>query len=97
MNFGCILETRVNESKAEGILNKVFSQWSHMTNYEHSQGGRICLVWRDGVCMTPVYKTDQLITCSVGLLDKEEFFFTCVYANKMDEGRKGLWEDLCHH
>ena len=82
---------------AGGILNKVFSQWSHMTNYEHSQGGRIWLVWHGGVCMTPVYKTDQIITCSVGLLGEEEFFFTCVYASNTAEGRKGLWEDLCHH
>lgn len=97
MSFGCILETKVKESKAEGTLNKVFSQWSHMTNYEHSKGGRIWLVWCDGVCMILVYKTDHLITCFVGLLEKEEFFFTCVYANNTAEGRNGLWEDLCHH
>ncbi|XP_048634963.1 uncharacterized protein LOC125608589 [Brassica napus] len=68
-----------------------------MTNYEHSQGGRIWLVWRDEVSMIPVYKTDQLITCSVKLPDQEEFFFTCVYANNLAEDRRELWEDLCHH
>lgn len=64
MNFWCILETRVKESKAEGILNKVFDGWSHMTNYEYSSGGRIWLVWRDDVRMTPVCKSDQFIKCS---------------------------------
>lgn len=91
------METRVRESKADGILKKVFKDWSFMTNYEHSQGGRIWLVWRDEVSMIPVYKTDQLITCSVKLPDQEEFFFTCVYANNLAEDRRELWEDLCHH
>lgn len=69
--FGCILETRVKEKKAEDMLDSVFRGWSHMMNYEYSQGGRIWLVWREGVRMTPVYKSDQLITCSVALRDQE--------------------------
>lgn len=47
--------------------------------------------------MTPVYKTDQLITCSVGLQGQEEFFCSFIYASNTMEGRKELWEDLCHH
>ena len=66
----------------------MFKGWVSITNYEFSQGGRIWLVWRDEVCLTPVYKTDQLITCSVALQGQEEFFFTCVYANNTVEGRK---------
>lgn len=97
MSFGCILETRVKESKSDGVLKKVFKDWSYMTNYEHNQCGRIWLVWREEVNMIPVYKTDQLITCSVRLPDQEEFFYTCIYANNLSEGRKELWEDLCHH
>ena len=97
MKFGCILETRVKESKVEKVLNTVFRDWSYMNNYEYSQGGRIWLVWREAVCMTPVYKTDQLITCSVCLQDQEEFFCTFVYASNLVIGRKELWEDLCHH
>lgn len=88
MSFGGILETRVKENKAERIIKKVFKGWVSITNYEFSQGGRIWLVWRDEVCLTPVYKTDQLITCSVALQGQEEFFFTCVYANNTVEGRK---------
>lgn len=72
----------------------MFKGWVSITNYEFSQGGRIWLVWRDEVCLTPVYKTDQLITCSVALQGQEEFFFTCVYANNTVEGKKELWEDL---
>lgn len=41
MRFGCILETRVKEGKAGKILKKVFKDWSSITNYEDSEGGRI--------------------------------------------------------
>ena len=73
LSFGCILETRVKESKAREILKKVFPGWSYITNYEHNRGGRIWLVWRDDVSMTPVYKSDQFITCSVELQGQEAF------------------------
>ena len=97
MKFGCIIETRVKEQKSVGVLNSVFSNWSSMTNYEYSQGGRIWLVLRDTVRMTPVYKTEQMITCSVGLKEEDEFFCTFIYENNLAEDRKELWEDMSHH
>lgn len=97
LKFGCILETRVKEVKSEKILKSVFHGWSAIINYEHSQGGRIWVLWKVSVRMTPVYKTDQLITCSVGLQDEEEFFCSFVYASNQSEERKELWADLCHH
>ena len=68
-----------------------------MTNYEHIQGGRIWLVLKDTICVTPVYKSDQMITCSVGMQGEEEFFCTFIYASNLVEGRKELWEDIFHH
>lgn len=97
MSFGSILETRVKESKAGNIFKKVFRGWNVMTNYEYSDGGRIWFVWKDDVRVTPVYKTDQLITYSVELQDQEIFFYTTVYAHNSVEGRKELWDDLCNH
>lgn len=67
MKFACLLETRVKERKSERILKEEFKDWSSITNYESSRGGRIWVLWRDSVCVTPVYKTDQLVTCSVGV------------------------------
>lgn len=58
MKFGCILETRVKEKKAEKILGSVFRGWSNITNYEESSGGEIWFLWRDSVRITPVYKSD---------------------------------------
>lgn len=97
MKFGCLLETRVKETKAERILKEEFKDWSMMNNYDCSQGGRIWVLWRDSVCMTPVYKSDQLITCSVGVEKEEDFFCTFVYARNQVEQRKELWDDLCDH
>ncbi|KAF8099069.1 hypothetical protein N665_0252s0008 [Sinapis alba] len=97
MKFGCILETKVKERKADIIMKEVFREWSTMINYECSQGGRIWVLWRDSVRMTPVYKSDQLITCSVGSEEEEEFYCSFIYASNQIEGRKELWEDLCHH
>ena len=53
--------------------------------------------WRESVRMTPVYKSDQLITCSVGLEGEEDFLCTFVYAKNQSEERKELWDDLCYH
>lgn len=64
--------------KGRRDFEKVFRDWSSMTNYEHSQGGRIWLVWRDTIRVTPVYKSDQMITCSVGMQGEEEFFCTFI-------------------
>lgn len=91
------METRVKEKKAKRILKTEFSEWSSTTNYEYNKGGRIWMIWRDMVRMTPVYKTDQLITCSVALQDEEEFFCSFIYASNQVEERQVLWEDLCHH
>ena len=41
MKFGCLLETRIKERNAERIMKEVFQEWSVMTNYDCSQGGRI--------------------------------------------------------
>lgn len=98
IQFGGILETRVKEGKAPCILNSVFGEWSYMSNYEFNQGGRIWVLWRDSVRISPGFKSDQLITCSVLLQgEEEEFFCSFVYALNTVEGRKSLWEDLMDH
>lgn len=95
--FGCIIETRVKESKAGKIVDEVFRDWNFMANYEHNRLGRLWVVWRPEVRMTPVYKSAQLITCSVLLPGEEEFFCSFIYAYNTMEERKDLWEDLrCH-
>lgn len=49
--------------------------------------------------LTPMFKSDQMITCSVLLEGREEeFLCSFIYASNFAEERKQLWEDLgAHH
>lgn len=96
--FGGLIETRVKEKKAEKIVSSVFQNWEFMSNYEHNNLGRIWVVWKPSVRLTPVFKSSQLVTCSVLLQGKEEEFFSSfVYALNTVEERKSLWEDIRNH
>lgn len=98
MQFGCLIETRVKERKARKIVSEVFAGWDSMTNYEHHNLGRIWVVWQQSVRMSPVYKSSQIITCSI-LMEgvEEEFFCSFIYAANGIEERKELWDDLRSH
>lgn len=98
LQFGCLLETRVKESRASNILSSIFSGWSSLNNYESHRLGHIWVVWRDSARLTPVFKSSQMIICSVLLEGREEeFFCSFVYASNFVEDRKILWEDICSH
>lgn len=96
--FGCILETRVKESRAASIASSVFRDWSFLSNYENYRLGRIWVVWSPKVRVTPCFKSGQVITCSI-LMDgmEEEIFCSFVYASNTMEERKELWNDLKNH
>ena len=97
-DFGCLIETKVKESRAEEIIKSVFKDWSVMTNYEDHRLRRIWLVWGGNVRVTPIYKTSQMITCSFYLEGRqEEFFVSFIYASNFVMKRKLLWNDLQHH
>lgn len=81
MQFGCLLETRVKEGNAPRIKSSVFQGWSFILNYELYRLGRIWVIWKDSARLTPVFKSDQMIMCSVLLEGKEEeFLCSFVYA-----------------
>lgn len=75
MKFGCLIETRVKENRAERIVSSVFRNWSTISNYENHRLGRIWVIWSPEVRVTPCFKSNQLITCSVLLEGMEEEFF----------------------
>ena len=96
--FGCLLETRVQENKMQELSEKLFPGWSVLTNYEFNRRGMIWVLWKSNVRLTPFYKSGQLITCSVKLEDQlEEFFCSFVYASNFVEERKNLWAELQDH
>ncbi|XP_056848880.1 uncharacterized protein LOC108820129 [Raphanus sativus] len=94
MSFGSILETRVKESKAENIFKKVFRGWNVMTNYEYSDGGRIWLVWKDDVRVTPGKKAQDLKifgTISCGMRDFQRMALRCNLSDMGYQGPKYTW------
>lgn len=96
--FGCLIETRVKESKVQNMVRKLFNDWSVLTNYEYNRRGRIWVLWREDVRLSPFYKSEQLITCSVKLENHDnEFFCSFVYASNFAEERKKLWMELRDH
>ena len=96
--FGCLIETRVKEIKAKEIVSSVFQGWDFVSNYEHNNLGRLWVVWKSSVRLTPVYKSNQLITVSVLLPgESEEFFCSFIYALNTMEERRSLWEDIVNH
>lgn len=96
--FGCLIETRVRESKAGRIVENVFKDWNFMANYEFNRLGRLWVVWKQEVRMTPVFKSAQIITFSVLLPgEKGEFFCSFIYVLNSMEERKDLWNDLRSH
>lgn len=98
LQFGGLLETRVKESKSAQIISSVFPGWSAVNNYEYNRKGRIWVTWSSQVRMTPVFKSEQMITMSVLLEGEEdEFFCSFVYAENTGERRKELWNDMKDH
>lgn len=76
----------------------MFQGWAAVNNYEFNRKGRIWVVWSPQVRMTPVFKSDQIITMSVLLEGAEdEFFCSIVYAENVAEKRKELWRDIKDH
>ena len=97
-DFGCLIETKVKEGRVPRLTGTIFLNWSVLTNYEHHRLGRIWVVWRNNVRLTPCFKSSKLITCSVKIdALQEEFFCSFVYASNLVEERKELWRDLCDH
>nr|GEV20939.1 hypothetical protein [Tanacetum cinerariifolium] len=80
------------------IVSRVFHGWSSMSNYEHHRLGRLWVVWKQNVRVTPLFKSSQMITCSIFVEGRiEEMLIIFVYALNTPEERKALWEDLKSH
>lgn len=93
--FGCFIETKVKERKVAKVMNKYFGDWNMVSNYEFSRLGRIWVTWNKQTKVQVVFKSGQLITCSVLLHGAtEEFWCSFIYALNTAEERRVLWRDL---
>lgn len=89
----------VKEGKANSIRDSTFSGWCLLTNYEYNRLSRIWVVWNDKVTLTLMFKSAQIITCSVTSHDDTmDFFCSFIYAFNFSSERLQLWEDIqAHH
>ncbi|XP_024009777.1 uncharacterized protein LOC112085044 [Eutrema salsugineum] len=91
--FGCLLETRVQETNYPNILDTVFTRWSSTTNYDLHRLGRIWVIWSDVVSISPLYKSPQVITIEVTYASGLSFVCSCVYASNFSNDLR-VWQEL---
>ncbi|CAA7032184.1 unnamed protein product [Microthlaspi erraticum] len=88
----------VKETRAPKLAPSVLDDYSVIMNYEFSHLGRIWVVWRSNVRVTPFFKSGQMITCSIKIEgNDDEFFCSFVYASNFVDERKELWSDIRDH
>ncbi|XP_056698108.1 uncharacterized protein [Spinacia oleracea] len=91
-----LIETRVKLKNSSKIQNKFGAQWHWVSNYDHSDRGRIWIGWKHRVVtFTVVYKSEQIIHGIVSA--KSANFtsgFTAVYGLHSIETRRPLWREL---
>lgn len=92
---GSILETRVLEGNAPGIIRSVFPGWRWENNYSFAELGRIWLVWDPAVSVVIYKKSAQFIIC--GVFDpatSTSITVAFVYGFNTEMQRRDLWREL---
>ncbi|KAL1199939.1 hypothetical protein V5N11_018346 [Cardamine amara subsp. amara] len=93
--FGCLLETKLKQNRAESVASSVFQDWSMVSNYESHRFGRIWVVWSKHTRVKVEFKSGQMITCLVKIQNFDvEFLCSFVYASNSAAERKELWRDI---
>ncbi|XVE50375.1 hypothetical protein DITRI_Ditri01bG0157700 [Diplodiscus trichospermus] len=92
-----LIETRIKHKK-QGVLDKWFSGWNSIHNYEYTPNGGIWLLWKSPTKVNLVTATDQSITVNVEIQDYN-FFFNVIYEMNNGTNRKNLWRHILdiHH
>ncbi|XP_020259073.1 uncharacterized protein LOC109835511 [Asparagus officinalis] len=91
-----LLETKLSETKLQGLANKITKSWKWVSNVQEAGNGRIWILWDNDILkIQNVIFSEQCITCTVESRDGR-FFSLCtiVYASNHLASRKNLWRDL---
>ena len=92
---GCLLETRVQRDNYETCVGEALPGWASIANYEFNLLRRIWFCWSEGVVVTKLHSSTQIITCAVQIPEsREQFICLAVYAFNCEVERRSLWEDL---
>ncbi|XP_033134016.1 uncharacterized protein LOC117127540 [Brassica rapa] len=93
--FGGLVETHVLLPKSDAILNSILPGWSFHSNYDHSDIGRIWVVWHPSVQVKIISSSRQMTTCLVKLPNvRNEIAISCVYGSNCRIERRTLWQEL---
>lgn len=93
--FGCLLETRVQESNHKMCMLAAMPHWSSLTNYDFHPLGRIWVCWNDQVVVTKLHMSVQIITCAIQIPSSgEQFICSAIYVFNTAAERVQLWEEL---
>lgn len=76
------------------ILPSIGQDWTAISNYQHSELGRIWIIFKQLTKIVHLFSDAQSITCEVTLEDDRSFFYTAVYASNALEERHTLWTSL---
>ncbi|KAH0862586.1 hypothetical protein HID58_079797, partial [Brassica napus] len=94
-SYGCLVETRVQESNHQWCMNVAMPGWNSLTNYEYHPLGRIWVCWTDEVVVTRLHTSAQVITCAIQIPSTgEQYICSAIYAFNTAEERTRLWEEL---
>lgn len=89
------METHVQVIKSDSICSSILPGWSFHGNYDHSDLGRIWLVWHPTVSVRIISCSRQITTAIVKLPNVScEVGVSCVYASNCRVERRLLWSEL---
>lgn len=94
LTFGALLETHVQEPNKNHILSALGPNWSVISNYLHSELGKIWIVYKPPTLVNLLFADLQSITVEVILESGERFICTAIYASNDLDIKKELWLSL---
>ncbi|KAH0866824.1 LOW QUALITY PROTEIN: hypothetical protein HID58_073846 [Brassica napus] len=89
--YGCLVETRVQESNHQWCMIVAMPGWNSLTNYAYHPLGRIWFCWTDEVVVTRLHTSSQVITCAIqNPSTGEQYICSAIYAFNTSEGTHQL-------
>lgn len=75
-------------------MSTIGPSWSTFSNYQHSDLGKIWIIYNAPTSVRLLYSDLQSITIEVTLESGQSFLYTAVYASNDLDTRKELWQSL---
>lgn len=92
--FGALLETHIKETQLNHVMTRTCRDWSFVSNHASDPDGRIIIIWRHPISITPLHQTRQSLTCEISIGCYQKFIYTVIYAANTSSERLSLWVDL---